>query len=519
MKKQEIKEGLVHLRIKQNLLSMKEFQDKNSLLEQSFDKLGDNEDEVVQTLGMQDFYNKNKQSLLQHNYSLQCLQSEQSAYNNQNDNLYSSRAASQRFKTRRNNDNQTQKEGVGEFNNYENAHQMFIKKMKRDNQQRKLQRDKTIDELNKNSREEEEEKIRENNERKYLIKHSRFDLEKFLELKEKIKSRERERSLKKQREDMAVKEILQKKPLFLEMENQYKILVEDPQIQQRQEKLQELQFIKDFSMRGKEIKVNKIIEEEYRTKEERIKLEEGKKKIHDKMRLYFEKVKEVIPNYYVANKNQLTPIIQTKKENSIQQRYDRSLILGSASQANLQSIDSDSNLHSKRLPSIKNSISTSRYRGNDSQDDNISRSQKQLRTIVWKSDYSIQREEQQKKEQIKSSIQKKDYLREVLQQNNNLGKIDESDVSRYIRSKDLSSKDKMEIVHMKAKKFEELAKFEEKYLELQDDPQKALEKQIEVNNLYMKSLNAKIQMINPSSDEEDAKQKSLNKSKSRKQYQ
>ena len=82
------------------------------------------------------------------------------------------------------------------------------------------------------------------------------------------------------------------------------------------------------------------------------------------------------------------------------------------------------------------------------------------------------RKKEEEKDQVRSQIYKKNYLREVMG-NNSRNRLDE-DIP--INLKNLSQKEKFEMIMLKAKRLEEKAMMEEKFVDIDPNDNRALQK-------------------------------------------
>jgi hypothetical protein len=81
---------------------------------------------------------------------------------------------------------------------------------------------------------------------------------------------------------------------------------------------------------------------------------------------------------------------------------------------------------------------------------------------------------------------------------NKLKKKDDYDWKIYVQDELLTGREKFEMVKMKAKHLEENAKLDEKLLMIDTDDSVQVEKAIEVNDLYIKSIQAKLSLLDSS---------------------
>ena len=88
-------------------------------------------------------------------------------------------------------------------------------------------------------------------------------------------------------------------------------------------------------MRGRDIRVSKVLEEELKQKEDEQRKLDQRRFVKNKMLKYFEKVKETMPLKVQKRAADVSPIIEDIRKRGqgggLNKRYDRSVIIGSSS--------------------------------------------------------------------------------------------------------------------------------------------------------------------------------------------
>ena len=89
-----------------------------------------------------------------------------------------------------------------------------------------------------------------------------------------------------------------------------------------------------------------------------------------------------------------------------------------------------------------------------------------------------------------------DYLRSFNPDERKLKTKDDADIQRLLEDESINERDKFTLVRSKAKYLEERAKQEEQLLLLSPYNHKQVEKALGVNKLYVKTVEAKLKMLN-----------------------
>eukprot|EP00347_Sterkiella_histriomuscorum_P021103 403335242 len=508
LQKHEFNEGLIHLRLRHNLLSQKEYQDRKNFIQVNSEQLPEKEKELQDKFGLKDYFNTKQANIIRN-----ALEPSQSLAHNKSTLLLNSNGKMQ---------NQSVHISMMNFKNEEEKvkHEEFIKKLRDEEKQRKK--------LRKQLEHFQEQKVKSNQDKQNLEKEKQDNEKKekkkkrFLEMQEILAKKERDRQEQKEKQDEELNKLFNYQPLHVKMESQYKNEVEMPLLEQKKKKLEEIrQFFKqpldkqdiaqhmkkyendaeqkqrerekrkqemhkEFYQRDQNIHESKAVEDDLRRREEEEEKQQQRKQVQQRMNEYFESIKGTI----------------SFKDDSIikKNKHKNDYILPSKGLKGSQS--------ARGLPILRGSLQ-SQY-STDILNPNPSRStnrmhDKNIKDIVWKSDFTKDQESKTKREQelfqIKNDINKKSYLKNILNQHEGKKKLTITDINQYLDDNNISDRERFDLVKLRAQQIEEKARLDEQLLIIDDNDPKSVQKALEVNDLYIQSIQAKLKIVDSQSTE------------------
>lgn len=133
-----------------------------------------------------------------------------------------------------------------------------------------------------------------------------------------------------------------------ELDNHGRSYIRNVKIKQWEREQRKQQFVREFSEKGRDIQLGKIVEEEMRRKKEEEQKKSERREISKKMKDYYAAIKDTVLfksesrssikelSNYTSNKS--------KDKQSINSRYNRNKILGSSSVVDLKAHKSDNSI-------------------------------------------------------------------------------------------------------------------------------------------------------------------------------
>ncbi|CDW85561.1 UNKNOWN [Stylonychia lemnae] len=515
LRKHEFEEGLIHMRLRHNLLSQHEYEERKKFISVNLDLIPEKDKEFQEKLGIREYF-MNKNSVLLHS-TIEKSQPLSNAHKLSLDltkplipttQLLGIGSLTERGKS--SNDKHRNKEPkLFNFKTLEEKqkHDEFINKIRdQDKERRKLK--KQLEQLHQKAEKEKVEKLNFEKQKEHE-KQEQDKKKRFLDIQEALSKKEKERIEQKQQQDQALTKLFNHQPLHIKMEFQYKNEVELPLLEQKKKKLEEIrQFFKQ-PLDKKDISNH---QKKYESEAE-AKQREREKKKQQKLREFYERQQDIYESKYVE-------MDQKQKEEEEERMRERKLVKERMNEY-FESI--------KDTIKIRDDNSAKKLKKSDEQQSDLfkiktlkhgaqsARGLPNLRSslvsgmqdIHWKSEHTLLQEEKvkknQEKEKVRQEVLSKDYLKEVL--SHQKGKLRESaaeqDIGRYMNDQKMSDRDRFDLVQLKAKQYEDKAKLDEQLLMLDDNDPKAVQKAIEqgqcneISDLYLSEslLNVEVDNI------------------------